>query len=101
MKYGATTPQRSIVAGLGIILLYSVIKWVTWAQLGIAGYVPPIAGGEGLTTVSPVARSWLIPLVSTLGGLISGLLVFGLAPQAEGHRTGSAIDAFHNMHLAF
>jgi len=44
-----------------------------------------------------VTRSWLIPLVTTLGGLISGLLVFGLAPEAEGHGTDSAIDAFHNM----
>jgi CIC family chloride channel protein len=85
-----------IVAGLGAILLYSAIKWVTWALLGIAGYVPPVAGGEGLTIITAAARPWLIPLVTTLGGLISGLLVFGLAPEAEGHGTDSAIDAFHN-----
>jgi CIC family chloride channel protein len=85
-----------IVAGLGAILLYSAIKWVTVALLGLAGYAPPLAGGEGLTTVTSAARPWLIPLITTLGGLISGLLVFGLAPEAEGHGTDSAIDAFHN-----
>jgi CIC family chloride channel protein len=85
-----------VVAGLGAIVLYSAIKWVTWAMLGIAGYVPPMAGGEGQTIVTQVTRPWLIPLITTLGGLISGLLVFGLAPEAEGHGTDSAIDAFHN-----
>jgi CIC family chloride channel protein len=86
-----------IVAGLGAILLYSAIKWVTWALLGfVAGYTPPVAGGEGVTTITAAARPWLIPVVTTLGGLICGVLVYGLAPEAEGHGTDSAIDAFHN-----
>jgi CIC family chloride channel protein len=85
-----------IVAGLGAIALYSAIKWITAVLLGLAGYVPPLAGGEGITTVTTAARPWVIPLVTTLGGLLSGLIVFGLAPEAEGHGTDSAIDAFHN-----
>jgi chloride channel protein, CIC family len=85
-----------IVAGLGAIILYSAIKWVRWALLGLAGYVPPLAEGEGPTTVIPAARPWLIPLITTFGDLMSGLLVFGLTPEAEGHGTDSAIDAFHN-----
>jgi CIC family chloride channel protein len=35
-------------------------------------------------------------LVTTVGGLCSGILVYGLAPEAEGHGTDAAIDAFHN-----
>ncbi len=38
---------------------------------------------------------WLIPLIPTLGGLISGLLVFIWAPEAEGHGTDAVINSFH------
>ena len=33
---------------------------------------------------------------SALGGLISGIIVFRLAPEAEGHGTDAAIAAFHH-----
>src|SRR5262249_14101233 len=42
-----------------------------------------------------VLRPWLLLVVPTVGGLISGLLVFTLAPEAEGHGTDSAIDSYH------
>lgn len=35
-------------------------------------------------------------LLPALGGLISGLLVYGLAPEAEGHGTDAMIEAFHS-----
>jgi CIC family chloride channel protein len=38
---------------------------------------------------------WLIPVATTLGGLISGLLVFTFAPEAEGHGTDTVVNAFH------
>ncbi len=38
---------------------------------------------------------YLIPLATTLGGLLSGLIVYTLAPEAEGHGTDAAIKAFH------
>ena len=38
---------------------------------------------------------WLIPVVTTLGGLLSGWLVYTFAPEAEGHGTDSAVKAFH------
>ena len=44
----------------------------------------------------PPTRLWAIPLVTTLGGLISGIIVFKLAPEAEGHGTDTAIKAFHH-----
>ena len=34
-------------------------------------------------------------LIPALGGLISGLLVFSFAPEAEGHGTDAMIDSFH------
>ncbi len=41
------------------------------------------------------AHPWLLPIVTTLGGLIAGIIVFSLAPEAEGHGTDAAIAAFH------
>ncbi|MBN1654384.1 MAG: chloride channel protein [Deltaproteobacteria bacterium] len=38
---------------------------------------------------------YLVVLVPAIGALISGALVFWLAPEAEGHGTDSAIDAYH------
>lgn len=85
-----------VVAGLGSIVFFSAITWATKLFLGQgAGFFPPVAVGEGQTVVRAISRRWLIPAVTTLGGLISGLIVYGLAPEAEGHGTDSAIEAFH------
>lgn len=37
-----------------------------------------------------ISRPWMLPLVVAGGGLLSGLLVFLLAPEAEGHGTDAA-----------
>ena len=39
---------------------------------------------------------WLLLLIPTVGGLLSGILVFTLAPEAEGHGTDAVISAYHN-----
>jgi CIC family chloride channel protein len=86
-----------LAAGLGSIVFYWAIGEVTELMLGLgAGYVPPLPAGEGTTVLSAIARPWMIPIVTTLGGLISGLIVYTFAPEAEGHGTDAAIDAFHN-----
>jgi len=62
----------------------------------IGGYSPP---GTGLlaphAVIPPLAARWWFPVVTTLGGLLSGFLVFTLAPEAEGHGTDAAVAAFH------
>jgi chloride channel protein, CIC family len=40
---------------------------------------------------------WRIAISTTLGGLLSGLLVYTFAPEAEGHGTDTAVKAFHRM----
>ena len=87
-----------VVAGLGAILFYSALALGTHLLLGtLAGYTPPAPAGEGGTPGSSgFIRPWAIPLVTTLGGLISGSLVFLLAPEAEGHGTDAAIEAVHS-----
>ena len=62
----------------------------------IAGYQPPgIEAHQGLVQHIGPHGLWLIPLVTTLGGLLSGLLVYRFAPEAEGHGTDTAVNAFH------
>jgi CIC family chloride channel protein len=62
---------------------------------GIAGYTPPGAEtGPAHEIIGPHGL-WLIPAVTTLGGLLSGILVYRFAPEAEGHGTDTVVDAFH------
>lgn len=88
-----------IVAGVGAIAFYAAIHFAnTWLLGWVVGYLPPNPGGEGATTIMPfwnAARPWLLPVVTTLGGLVAGIIVFTWAPEAEGHGTDAAIKAFH------
>jgi chloride channel protein, CIC family len=63
----------------------------------LAGFQPPGLPNEGgaLQEVIGSHGLWLIPVATTLGGLISGILVYSLAPEAEGHGTDTAVKAFH------
>jgi CIC family chloride channel protein len=69
----------------------------TYLLSGLAGYTPPGLPDEGgvLRQVVGAHGMWLVPLATALGGLISGLLVYSLAPEAEGHGTDTAVKAFH------
>ncbi len=62
---------------------------------GITGFFPPNSAGDLPAPVSVSPRYYLIPVSTALGGLIAGLLIFEFAPEAEGHGTDEAIDAFH------
>ena len=87
-----------IVAGLGAIAFYGACQFVVHHALsGFVGYHPLHPGGEPPLSPEPLTRfrPWLLLVVPTLGGLLSGLLVFKLAPEAEGHGTDSAIASFH------
>jgi CIC family chloride channel protein len=85
------------VAGVGAILFYLATEWATIFFLGmLVGYMPPAPAGEGVTEIVPIGRPWALPLVTALGGLLSGLIVFLLAPEAEGHGTDAAIAALHH-----
>jgi CIC family chloride channel protein len=90
-----------VTAGLGALALVLGIDLFTRVFLGtIAGYSPPSAGGEALHSLSAVVieRPWLVPVSTTLGGLVSGLIVTRLAPEAKGIGTDAAIGAFHKEH---
>ncbi|MFY9691915.1 MAG: chloride channel protein [Candidatus Acidiferrales bacterium] len=62
-----------------------------------AGYLPPglpEEGGRLRETIGPHGL-WLVPIATTVGGLISGALVYGLAPETEGHGTDTVVKALH------
>src|SRR5262249_40100778 len=64
-----------------------------------AGYRPVGPRGEATVGWIPESatpfRPWMLLVVPTIGGLISGWLVFSFAPEAEGHGTDAGIDAYH------
>ncbi len=63
--------------------------------VGIAGYHAPQPGTLNPQPVIGPWRLWLVPVATTLGGLFSGILVYTFAPEAEGHGTDAAVEAFH------
>ena len=87
-----------ISAGIGAIVFYLALRFGTYLLLGVIGgyHVPTPVGEGGSAGSAGFSRPWAIPLTAGLGGLLAGLVVFGLAPEAEGHGTDSAIDAFHH-----
>jgi CIC family chloride channel protein len=99
LKWLCLSTLIGIVAGIGAIVFYAAIHFANlWLLGGIVGYVPPSSGGEGSSAIMPFwnsARPWLLPVVTTLGGLVAGIIVFTWAPEAEGHGTDAAIKAFH------
>ncbi len=100
-KWTVVAIATGIVAGIGALALIQGIDFFTKLFLvGIVGYAPPLPGGESaarLTTIV-IARPWLIPVSTGLGGLVSGLIVARLAPEAKGVGTDAAIGEFHKGH---
>jgi chloride channel protein, CIC family len=86
-----------VIGGLGAIAFTWALGVATHLFLGVlAGYAPPTPAGEGGAPITDAARPWALPFVVALGGLISGIIVFRWAPEAEGHGTDAAIAAFHH-----
>ena len=98
----------SLPLRLGLRLAYFAYleKWVLLGTLmGIAGGLSAIAFTNLLRIFESLfhgiyhgvldGNRLLFPLIPALGGLISGLLVYTFAPEAEGHGTDSVIDAIH------
>ncbi|HUG17663.1 MAG TPA: chloride channel protein, partial [Planctomycetaceae bacterium] len=88
------------VAGLGAALFQWLTKLVLAGSLAyFANYIPGEAKGEPPLEVEVSEEGfspWMIVAVMVTGGLLSGVLVYTFAPEAEGHGTDAAIDAFHN-----
>jgi CIC family chloride channel protein len=90
-----------IVAGIGAIVFYLATRVVEHYALGyLMGYqAAPHPGGEVPLPWLPVFNEpfqpWLLLLIPTVGGILSGVLVYTFAPEAEGHGTDAVIEAYH------
>ena len=87
-----------IIGGLSAQVFMWMLEVANRFFLGwMAGYYAPGLPAEGHTLHEVIGPHglWLVPLVTTLGGVISGILVYGLAPEAEGHGTDTAVKAVH------
>jgi H+/Cl- antiporter ClcA len=86
-----------IVAGLGAVAFFSALDAATsWLLGSIGGYHPAGTAGEGgIHAASGFSRPGAIPLVTGGGALAAAILVFAVAPEAEGHGTDAAIAAVH------
>ena len=90
-----------IVAGLGAVLFAVSCQVVVAGSLdAYAGYRAEGPLGEAVVSWLPKGtgpfRPWMLLLVPTIGGIISGWIVFTFAPEAEGHGTDAVIDAYHH-----
>ena len=88
-----------IIAGFGAVVFHYLCHVGSHYFMDmIAGYRPPAPAGEHHLfppTDRPFNR-WLLLFLPAFGGLLSGWLVYTFAPEAEGHGTDAAIDAYHN-----
>lgn len=89
-----------ILTGLGAICFDLMASALGQLLLGsLAGFNPPRADGDHHIldiARAPEFRAWVLALLPAAGGLIGGALVLAFAPDAEGHGTDAAIDAYHN-----
>ncbi len=88
-----------LIAGCGAILFHYLCGLGMHYFLDLmAGYRPDAPAGEHLLlphTSTPFNR-WILLILPAAGGIISGWLVYTFAPEAEGHGTDAAIDAYHH-----
>lgn len=87
-----------LVSGVGAIALQFGLQALREVTLtGLAGLDLGGPGGEPPELGIRLGdfRPALVVILPAVGGLLAGLLVFWLAPEAEGHGTDAAIDAYH------
>jgi CIC family chloride channel protein len=86
------------LVGGGAILFELALQLIRYLLLdGLAGYRPAGSAREtGIwgTTDTPF-RPWVLAMLPALGGLLGGVLIYRVAPEAEGHGTDAVIDAYH------
>lgn len=93
----------SVIMGLigaaGALAFHWILYYCSWLFLGKIGHyvLPDVAQSIAPKTIAVPHFDWWIPLATTLGGLVSGILVFTWAPEAEGHGTDTVVNAFHRL----
>ncbi|HMB08704.1 MAG TPA: chloride channel protein [Isosphaeraceae bacterium] len=85
-----------LIAGLGAVVFQKALDLTIRLALGgLIHFQLPPSGGETAHPVTSPWPWWLVLLIPTVGGLIAGVLVFCLAPEAEGDGTDAMLRVFH------
>ena len=85
-----------VVAGVGAVAFDHLLTLSLELLHMITGYMEPGRGAaSNLATQITTKHSYWFLIIPALGGLASGILVYTLAPEAEGHGTDAMIEAFH------
>lgn len=101
IAYGLAT---GAAAGLVAVAFFVCLELASHATLGGLARAPqPTPPGERLLQIDAAhapgdvgePRRWVFFVLPALGGLISGLIVYRFAPEAEGPGTDEMIRAFH------
>jgi len=106
MNYGKTNFHRlmfiaivvGVAAGFGSLLFFKGLQIATAFFMGtLLGYNYPVESQTAAEIAgwAPPPVIWYILPIICFGALVSGILVFLLAPETEGHGTDAAIRAFH------
>jgi CIC family chloride channel protein len=85
-----------VVSGFGAILFNFLLQ--KGAQFFMNDLVAFILSRElqQSSILGVPLKRWMILWIPALGGLLSGLLVFHFAPEAEGHGTDAMVESFHH-----
>jgi chloride channel protein, CIC family len=103
MRLRSTTRLIILSVFLGVVGAFGAQLFVWLLHLAETWILTPISGykfieaeeAHAMVLAPPSGWHFLIPVATTLGGLISGVLVYGLAPEAEGHGTDAAVKGYH------
>ncbi|MGC8549288.1 MAG: chloride channel protein [Acidobacteriaceae bacterium] len=88
-----------LVGAMSALAFHYILRLCSWLFMGKLAHtvLPEIADSIAPRSIAVTHFNWWIPVATTLGGLISGILVFTLAPEAEGHGTDTVVNAFHRL----
>jgi len=99
VRWGFYSVAIGILSGLMACAVFALLEWTSFFCLEyLAGYAVAKPAGEHLVDLvaDTPFRRWVLFLLPVFGGLLSGLIVYTWAPEAEGHGMDAFIDAFHN-----
>ncbi|MGA7800830.1 MAG: chloride channel protein [Gammaproteobacteria bacterium] len=104
MRLERTTRLIILSVFLGVVGAFGAQVFIWLLHMAEVWILTPISGYSFIGVeqahamgVAPTDHRWywLIPVATTLGGLISGILVYTWAPEAEGHGTDAAVKGYH------
>ncbi len=99
LRWGVYGAIIGSLSGIAACTMLYALEWGSFFLLErLAGYHMTKPAGEHLVPLVSHAplRLWVLLLLPAIGGIISGLIVYTWAPEAEGDGTEAFIDTFHN-----